>query len=357
MTPEWAKSAIFYHIYPLGLCDAPPRNDFHQDPVPRLNVLHDWLDHIQALGTNAIYLGPVFESTTHGYDTADYFRVDRRLGTNEALKALIRAMKQRGMRVVLDGVFNHVGRDFWAFRDVRQHGRQSRYSNWFAELSFDGTSPYGDPFSYEGWAGHYDLVKLNLNNEAVRQHLFEAVSFWIDQFDIDGLRLDAADHIQPDFFRALRTHCRCHKPDFWLMGEVVHGDYRQWANENMLDSTTNYEVYKGLYSSHVDHNYFEIAYSLNRQFGPDGLYRGLYLYNFADNHDVNRVAGNLTNPAHLYPLYGLLFTMPGIPSVYYGSEWGIAGKRTATSDRMLRPAIDIRRDRFPTRSCSGPSSG
>ncbi|MBZ0292202.1 MAG: alpha-amylase [Anaerolineae bacterium] len=347
MNSKWVGDAIFYHLYPLGLCDAPQPNDFKAGVVTRLEMIYSWLDHIQNLGANAIYLGPVFESTAHGYDTADYFRVDRRLGTNETLKNLICEMKRRGFRVVLDGVFNHVGRDFWAFQDVLQHGEQSPYCNWFSNLRFDQKSPYGDAFSYEGWAGHYDLVKLNLENEAVRQHLFDAVTFWIEFFDIDGLRLDAADKIQLDFFRDLRQHCDQQKPDFWLMGEVVHGDYRLWANETMLDATTNYECYKGLYSSHVDRNYFEIAYSLNRQFGPEGIYRDLLLYNFVDNHDVNRVATNLSNPAHLYTIYGLLFTMPGIPSVYYGSEWGIEGRRTETTDRMLRPAIDLHSDQFP----------
>ena len=347
METNWIKDAIFYHIYPLGLCDAPHRNDFQSQPVPRLDVLYGWLDHIQQLGVNAIYLGPVFESTAHGYDTVDYFHVDRRLGTNDTLQNLIGAMKQRGLRVVLDGVFNHVGRDFWAFRDVMQHGEQSQYCSWFCGLNFNEQSPYGDCFSYDGWAGHYDLVKLNLQNDAVRTHLLDAVTYWIQHFDIDGLRLDAADKIQPDFFRALRHHCIQQKPDFWLMGEVVHGDYRQWANDAMLHATTNYESYKGLYSSHVDQNYFEIAYALNRQFGPGGIYRGIDLYNFVDNHDVNRIASNLTTPGHLYTVYGLLFTIPGVPSIYYGSEWGVPGRRTDKSDRMLRPALNLHAERYP----------
>ncbi|MFN8531126.1 MAG: alpha-amylase family glycosyl hydrolase [Anaerolineae bacterium] len=347
MTPKWAMDAIFYHIYPLGLCDAPPHNDLQSAMVPRLNRLHEWLDHIQELGANALYLGPVFEATAHGYDTVDYFQVDRRLGSNETLKTLIQNMKQRGFRVIFDGVFNHVGRDFWAFRDVMAYGQASQYCDWFSGLDFNRMSPYGDPFAYDGWAGHYDLVKLNLANAAVQTHLFEAVGFWIDYFEIDGLRLDAADHIHPDFFRALRAFSHKHRADFWLMGEVVHGDYRKWANPAMLDATTNYECYKGLYSSHVDRNYFEIAYSLNRQFGAEGIYRDLFLYNFADNHDVNRVASSLTNLAHLYTLYGLLFTMPGIPSIYYGSEWGIIGERTAHSDQMLRPALDLSSTHFP----------
>jgi glycosidase len=245
------------------------------------------------------------------------------------------------MRLILDAVFNHTGRDFWAFRDVLEHGVSSAYRDWFHDLRFGVTSPYGDSFSYTGWSGHYDLVKLNLHHPEVRSHLFGAVDSWIDQFGIDGLRLDAADVLDPDFLRALRQYCDSKKTDFWLMGEVVHGDYRQWMNPEMLHSVTNYECYKGLYSSLVDKNYFEIAYALNRQSGQDAMYREHSLYNFVDNHDVNRVASLLKDPGLLYPLYFLLYTMPGIPSIYYGSEWGLEGKRTPHSDAALRPTIEL----------------
>jgi glycosidase len=337
---NWTESAIFYHIYPLGLCGAPLENDFSAAPVERLNRLDAWLDPIQALGANALYLGPVFESSAHGYDTADYYWVDRRLGTNQTLAGLSARLRQRGIRLVLDGVFNHVGRNFWAFRDLQAQGEASPYRDWFCNLRFDRRSPYGDPFSYEGWNGHFNLVKLNLANPTVKEHLFGAVESWVRDFDLAGLRLDAADCLDFGFMAELAAFCRRLRPDFWLMGEVIHGDYTRWANPLTLDSVTNYECYKGLYSSHVDRNYFEIAYALNRQFGPDGIYRGLRLYNFADNHDVDRVASSLADPAHLYPLYALLFTMPGIPSVYYGSEWGIPGKKTRYSDLPLRPQLD-----------------
>jgi len=341
MNHHWASDAIFYHIYPLGLCGAPARNDFHAPVVHRLDRLYGWMDHLQAMGINAVYLGPLFESTSHGYDTADYTTVDRRLGDRETLAHLVNAFHQRAMRVILDGVFNHVGRDFWAFRDVQEHRETSAYRDWFQGLQFGPRSRYGDPFTYEGWNGHYSLVKLNVQHPAVKDHLFQAVATWMREFNIDGLRLDAADALDRGFQRDLAGFCRNLRPDFWLMGEVVHGDYRQWANEQALDAVTNYECYKGLYSSHVDKNYFEIAYALNRQFGDDGLYRHLPLYAFADNHDVNRVASNLTNPAHLYPLCCLLLTMPGVPSIYYGSEWGLAGQKSATSDAALRPELDL----------------
>ncbi len=340
---NWAEESFFYHIYPLGLTGAPKQNDFHSAPVPRLEQLYGWLDHIQWLGADAIYLGPVFESTAHGYDTVDYFHVDRRLGTDETLAAFSAEVHRRGMRLVLDGVFNHVGRDFWAFHDVREHGEASQYKDWFLNLRFGEQSPCGDPFTYEGWAGYYDLVKLNLKNPAVVDHLLQAVTDWIERYQIDGLRLDAADVVDMDFLHTLASHCSQQRPDFWLMGEVVHGDYNQWANPQTLNSVTNYECYKGLYSSHNDRNYFEIAYALNRQFGEGGIYRDLMLYNFADNHDVNRLASTLKVPGHLYPLHILLFTMPGIPSIYYGSEWGQPGQRSESSDAALRPALKAKR--------------
>lgn len=338
---HWSEEAFFYHIYPLGFCGAPERNDLCSAPVPRLDKLYGWLDHIQRLGINALYLGPLFESSAHGYDTADYYHVDRRLGDDETLTRLAETLHQRGLRMILDGVFNHVGRDFWAFRDVREHGSDSPYCDWFQGLRFDARSPYGDAFTYEGWNGHYDLVRLNLANPAVRQHLLGAVENWARAFDIDGLRLDAADCVDLGFQQELAAFCRRLKPDFWLMGEIVHGDYRRWANPQTLDAVTNYECYKGLYSSLNDRNYFEIAYALERQFGAHGLYRGLPLYNFVDNHDVNRVASSLRQSAHLYPLYALLLSMPGVPSLYYGSEWGISGRKEAHSDRALRPCLEL----------------
>jgi len=173
----------------------------------------------------------------------------------------------------------------------------------------------------------------------VREHLFGAIRHWIEDFGIDGLRLDAADVLEPDFMDALCAFCRGIKPDFWLMGEVVHGDYRNWARAGRLDSATNYELYKGLWSSFNDHNFFEIAWSLNRQSGHDGMYRDLELYNFSENHDVNRVASLIKTGEHLFPLYGLLFTVPGIPSLYYGGEWGARGEKKNGSDAELRPAI------------------
>ncbi len=333
------NSSIFYHIYPLGMCGAPVRNDFSSPPGSGLQELIKRIPHLTWLGITALYIGPVFESSVHGYDTADYRTVDRRLGVNADLTALVTACHSAGIGVVLDAVLNHTGRDFFAFRDLRERGPESSYRTWYRDVDFKKRSPAGDSFNYEGWSGHYDLAKLDTENPETRTYLLDTVECWIREFDIDGLRLDAADVLSRDFMDGLSARCKAIKKDFWLLGEVVHGDYREWARPNRLDSVTNYELYKGLWSSFNDANFFEIAWSLNRQSGADGMYRDLALYTFADNHDVNRVASVLKNADHLFPLYTLLFSSPGIPSIYYGSEWGLRGEKTDGSDALLRPAI------------------
>jgi glycosidase len=343
---DWARDAIFYHVYPLGFCGAPRRNDLVSAPSPRLDRLTADLARIAGLGFDALYLGPLFESVAHGYDPVDWRRVDRRLGDREALARLCAKAKGFGMRIVFDAVFNHVGREHPWFRALREAGLDSPEAARFARVR-PGRSPYGESFEYEGWAGHYDLVKLNLGHGPTRAELIGAALSWIDDFGIDGIRIDAADCLDLGFLSELASACRARKGEFWLLGEAVGGDYRRLAGgegslgqAGPLDSVTNYECYKGLWSSHVDANYFEIAYSLERQFGEAGIYRGLSLYAFADNHDVDRVASKLSRDEQLYPLYCLLFTMPGPPSVYYGSERGAKARKAPDSDWPLRPSIE-----------------
>lgn len=336
---NWINESVIYNIYPLGFCGAPKQNDFNLQY--RLDKIYEWIPYFKEMNINAIVFNPLFESTRHGYDTIDFKQVDKRLGDNASFKKICRELHNNGIRILLDGVFNHVGRDFWAFQDVKKNLQNSQYCSWFHNLHFNGTSPAGDPFVYEGWAGSYDLVKLNLQNPDVSAYLLDAAAFWIDEFDIDGLRLDAADCVDLSFFKQLRQVCKGKKPDFWLYGEIVHGDYNIWANPDTLDSVTNYECYKGLYSSHNDHNYFEIAHSLQRQFSQGGIYKNIYTYNFVDNHDVNRIASVVKNPVHLPNVNTLMYCMPGVPSVYYGSEWGIQGTRSHHSDHDLRPCVNL----------------
>ncbi len=330
----WAYESVFYQIYPLGFCGAPLENDGVEES--RILKVLDWVPHIKRLGADAIYFSPVFESDTHGYNTRDFCRIDVRLGTNEDFAQVCKRLHQEGIRVVLDGVFNHVGRGFWAFQDVLRNRERSPYLNWF-HISLEGNSNYNDGLWYEGWEGNYDLVKLNLRNEEVIGHIFESVRFWVEAFDIDGLRLDVAYCLDHDFVRRLRSLCDSLKKDFFLVGEMLHGDYKVLVNDEMLHSATNYECYKGLHSSFNSMNLFEINHSLLRQFGPENwtLYRGLHLLSFVDNHDVTRVASILNNEKHLPLIYALAFGMPGIPCVYYGSEWGAQGNKS-DGDPALR---------------------
>lgn len=355
---DFIHEAVFYHIYPLGMTGCPSRNDFSCPAGNSFEKIAANLDRIKELGCNALYIGPVFESTSHGYDTVDYYHIDRRLGNNEKFREFCNIAHSKGFKIVLDAVFNHTGRDFFAFRDIQQKGWNSQFKDWYLNLHFDRKSCCGDNFDYDGWAGCKDLVKLNVDNQEVRNHIFGAVKSWHDEFHIDGLRLDAADVLSPSFMEALRTFCDSINPNLWLMGEVVHGDYNNWARPGRLDSTTNYELYKGLWSSFNDQNFFEIAYSLNRQFGEGGIYRYAPLYNFADNHDVDRVASTLKDNRWLFPLYGMLFTVPGIPSIYYGSEAGIRGKRNNCGDRELRPEWKFDAKSLPeyARSCLAEGS-
>lgn len=334
----WAYESVFYQIYPLGFCGAPFENDGVLEH--RINKVIDWIPHIKNIGANAIYFSPIFESDTHGYNTRDYKKLDVRLGTNDDFKEVVKKLHDNDIKVVLDGVFNHVGRGFFAFQDVLKNRENSPYKDWF-RINFGGNSNYNDGLWYEGWEGNYDLVKLNLRNSEVVEHIIDAVRFWVDEFDIDGLRLDVAYCLDKDFIRRLRWETEQMKDEFVLIGELLHGDYNQFVTDDMLHSCTNYECYKGLFSSFNSMNMFEINHSLQRQFGNDSwcIYRGKHLLGFVDNHDVSRVASILSNENHLPLIYGLLFTMPGIPCVYYGSEWGAKGEKK-DGDPGLRLSYD-----------------
>lgn len=334
---SWYNEAIFYHIYPLGLTGAPKENDYGT-PVHRLNTLLPWIDHIKEIGCTALYIGPLFESVGHGYETTDYKKLDSRLGTNEDLTNFVKACHDKGIRVIFDGVFNHTGRDFFAFKDIQKNRENSPYVNWYCNVNFGGNTEYNDGFSYENWGGYNLLVKLNQRNPEVQNYICDVIRFWVSEFDIDGIRLDAADVLDFDFMRVLRHTADEVKKDFWLMGEVIHGDYSRWVNGQTLHSVTNYALHKALYSGHNDHNYFEIAHTVKylQNMGD------LDLYNFVDNHDVERIHTKLQNKVHFAPVHVLLYTLPGVPSIYYGSEFGIDGKKEKFSDASLRPALDLK---------------
>jgi len=350
---SWYEESVVYQIYPLGLCGAPYENDGCSAPEPRILQLIDngWIDHMARLGATCLLLNPVFESDAHGYDTRDYTVVDRRLGTNADLRQVVDACHQRGIKVLLDGVFNHVGRGFWAFRDVLEKREASPYAGWF-NIDWGGNNQWDDGLSYECWEGVPYLIKLNHNNFDLNAYLAKVIKDWEEEFDIDGLRLDVAYCLDRGFLGYLRTIAdeltakrsqRLGQRDgkFVLVGETMFGDYNQWMGDGLCDSVTNYEVYKGLWSSMNAANMHEVAYAFKRQSGsePWDLYTGKHLLNFVDNHDVPRIATKLEDVRQLPCLYGLLFGIPGVPCVYYGSEWGIEGEQNF-GDHEIRPALE-----------------
>ncbi len=347
----WYDEAVFYHIYPLGLTGAPKQNSYGE-PVHRLNTILPWISHIKEIGCNAIYIGPLFESVGHGYETTDYKKLDSRLGTNEDLTNFVAECHSQGIRVILDGVFNHTGRDFFAFQDIKRNRENSPYKDWYCNVNFWGNNSFNDGFSYENWGGYDLLVKLNQHNPAVKDYICDVIRFWVREFDIDGIRLDAADVLDFEYMKALRVVANEVKPDFWLMGEVIHGNYSRWANNETLHSVTNYMLHKALYSGHNDHNYFEVAHTI--KYVSDMIGNKLNLYTFVDNHDVERIYTKLSNKAHFLPVHVMLYTLPGIPSLYYGSEFGIEGRKERSSDDSLRPALNYEdyKDAVKTNECT-----
>ena len=330
----WYHEKVFYQIYTLNFCGAPFDNDGHI--VHRITRINDFVDYFKELGIGGIYFNPIFSSDHHGYDTRDYRVLDERLGTNEDFKEVCQNLHSHQIKVVLDGVFNHVGRGFFAFKDVQEKREASPYKDWF-RIDFNGDSPYQDNFYYEGWEGHYELVKLNLDHPDVQRYLLDSVDFWIDYFDIDGIRLDVAYSLPRWFMAMLKDHCRQKKEDFFLLGEVLGDNAGYMFSEAHLDSITDYPGFKGLWSSFNSLNMFEMAHTIKRNYKE--MYQGQILWSFVDNHDVTRIASILENKNNLFPVYGLLFGMPGVPGVYYGSEWGITGEK-CNGDNTLRPAIE-----------------
>ncbi|AEE17107.1 alpha-amylase family glycosyl hydrolase [Treponema brennaborense] len=347
------EESIIYQFYPLGTCGASEYNRWDnantwngaaRPDENRIGRLAGWIPHLKKLGVTAVYFSPVFQSDAHGYDTRDYYTIDGRLGSNEDFAAVCRSLHEQHIAVILDGVFNHTGRGFWAFRDIQRNKRRSPYADWYT-IDWNGNSPFNDGFAYEGWEGCMDLVKLNLQNPAVIEHIFGAIRKWSELFGIDGLRLDVAYSLDPSFLRKLNRFCKTLPSifgdgSFALIGETIHSsDYALVRNDG-CDSCTNYELYKGVYSSLNDVNLFELAHSLNRQFGSDGVFRDKNLVTFTDNHDVSRFASIINEKRRIAAGYALLFTMPGIPCLYYGSEWGVTGDKK-NGDRTLRPALSV----------------
>ncbi len=336
----WFDESVIYQIYPLGYCGAERENNLDK-AVLRFDKVEENIPHLKEMGITAVLFNPIFESGTHGYDTVDFFSVDKRLGTNADFARLSKKLHENGIRIILDGVFNHVGRKFLPFQDVQKNKWNSKYADWF-KINFDGNSCYNDGFWYEGWEGHYELVKLNLENPEVQNYLLDAIRFWVKEFDIDGLRLDVCYLLPPWFMEILRRETNAIKSEFFLMGEVIHfNNFAQNICENRLNSATNYECFKGIISAFNSDNLFEIEHSLSRLFSNVqwAMFPGKRLVNFVDNHDVVRAYTALKDKNNILNLYSLLFMMPGMPCIYYGSEYLAEGNK-GNNDADLRPYID-----------------
>jgi cyclomaltodextrinase len=332
---EWSRHVIWWQVYPLGFTGAErTAAEAGPGPVPRLRALEPWLDYLLELGCNGLALGPVFASRTHGYDTTDHFRVDPRLGTDEDLRWLLATCRDRGVHVLLDGVFNHVGRDFPPFRDVLEHGTASRWAHWF---HLDPAAGGPDGFGYRDFEGHRELAALDHGEPEVLEHITSVMNHWLDA-GASGWRLDAAYAMPAAALRTVTDGVRARHPEAWLVGEVIHGDYASFVSGSGVDSVTQYELWKALWSALNDRNLFELAWALERH---DALLEDFAPLTFVGNHDVTRLASKLTDPGLVGHALAVLFGIGGVPSVYYGDEQAFRGvkEERAGGDDAVRPAF------------------
>jgi cyclomaltodextrinase / maltogenic alpha-amylase / neopullulanase len=327
---SWADHAILWHVYPLGFTGAEPAALPPGEPVRRrLRQLEGWLDYAVELGCNGLLLGPLFAAETHGYDTVDHFSIDPRLGDQADFDALVSAADQRGLRLILDGVFNHVGRSFPAFKAALGGGPTAPAARWFKRTP-DGTD-------YAVFEGHGQLVELDHDEPAVLSYVIEVMSHWLAR-GAGGWRLDAAYAVPPAFWAKAVPAVREAFPDAWFLGEMIHGDYAAYANEAGLDSITQYEVWKAIWSCLNDRNFFELDHALGRH---NAFLDGELAQTFVGNHDVTRLATALNDERHFSHAIAILCCLGGVPSVYYGDEQGMRGvkEHRAGGDDEIRPAF------------------
>lgn len=333
--PGWVEHAMWWHVYPLGFVGA--ERVALPDGAPaahRFEHLTAWLDYVVDLGLSGIALGPVFASETHGYDTVDHLRIDPRLGTEDDFDAFVAAARSRGLRLTLDGVFNHVGRGFGPFQEVLRHGPGGPTESWFHLTWPDGAGPGTEP-GYVDFEGHHALVALNHDEPAVARYVTDVMTHWLDR-GVDGWRLDAAYAVPTAFWTQVLPQVRAAHPETFVFGEVLHGDYAAVVAEAGLDSVTQYELWKSVWSSLNDGNFFELSWTLSRH---DAWLETFVPVTFLGNHDVTRVASRLTDRRHLLHALVLLLTLGGTPTVYAGDEQGIEGVKEdrAGGDDAVRP--------------------
>jgi cyclomaltodextrinase len=325
MSDSWVRHAVWWHVYPLGFTGADPRG-VDRAAGRGMEALIPWLDYVVELGCSGLALGPVFTSTSHGYDTLDHYEIDDRLGGRPAFDRLVAAARERGLRVLLDGVFNHVGGDHeW----VRRAGAGDDEARGRLRWSDDG-----HVYLFEGQPG---LVTLNHDSPAVRAYVSEVMRYWLAA-GADGWRLDAAYAVPNAFWASVLPEVRAAHPTAYVVGEVIHGDYAATVRETGLDAVTQYELWKAIWSSFNDRNLFELSWALKRHVEMLETFRPL---TFVGNHDVTRIASHLDDERHLPHAVVLLFTLPGTPSVYYGDEQGFRGVKEdrAGGDDEVRPGF------------------
>jgi glycosidase len=323
--PSWPDRTIWWHLHPISFTGA---DRGAPSATGRLARIEGWLDYVIDLGGNGLALGPVFASESHGYDTVDHWRIDPRLGSDADFDHLVAQCRARGIHVLLDGVFNHVGRGHPAFADVLAHGRASRYASWFRLDSGRGLEP-------AVFEGHRNLVALNHREPEVAAYVTDVMRHWLAR-GASGWRLDAAYAVPPEFWRTVLPAVRRDHPGAWFAGEFIHGDYAAAVREGGLDSVTQYELWKAIWSSLNDRNFFELAWALDRH---NGFAAGFLPLTFVGNHDVTRLASKLNQPAHLAHALAILFTVAGTPSVYAGDEQAFRGVKydRADGDAEIRP--------------------
>jgi cyclomaltodextrinase len=318
--PSWAEHAIWWQVYPLGFLGAEETGPPPGTPVThRLPALTGWLDYLVELGASGLLLGPVFASATHGYDTVDYFRIDARLGDEADFAELVEQAHRRGVRVVLDGVFNHVGREFPRFEEALREGPGSAPARWFHLYPPSGDG-VGEP-EYEHFEGHRQLVTLNHTSPEVVDLVVEVMNHWLDR-GADGWRLDAAYAVPVAFWAQVLPRVRERHPDAYVVGEVIHGDYVDYVRSGGLDSVTQYELWKAVWSGLNDRNLHELVWTLGRH---DAFVAEFAPLTFVGNHDVTRIASKLTDERHLAHAVVILLTVGGTPSIYAGDEQGFRG--------------------------------
>ncbi len=320
----WVRNTIWWHVYPLGFVGAQIRGDEAAGPVQhRFGRLESWLDYALELGASGVMLGPVFASESHGYDTIDHYRIDPRLGDLDDFDHFVLEAKSRGLRICLDGVFNHVGKRFEAFREVVQHGPSAPQAAFF-ELTWPQCWQPGMEPGYRRFEGHGPLVELDHGSEVVADYVAGVMKYWLGR-GVDAWRLDAAYAVPDGFWAKVIEQVTAKYPKAWFVGEVIHGDYPQIVRSSGMDSVTQYELWKAIWSSLADENFFELTHALGRH---QEFLETFVPLTFVGNHDVTRVADAAGSAAKAVLAAVVLFTVPGIPAVYYGDEQAFTGVKT-----------------------------